>query len=675
MNRRRGSWPDWADGLLDLTVLAFAAWTLLYEVAMFADLPTEPVVVLWLVGAAASAWLVLRWLRRPEDPGPPDEPGTAVPDPRVPRTTWLVAGALLVVAVVLALADSMRFFWPMWAAAVAANLLLLWQAGRQRAAVLRPILGTPAHLGALLVSLGLAVLSSFMVRTDGDDVYYVNRSTWVAEHETFSMRDTMFGAETYASTYGGGAPIASVEALFGVVGDLLGIHAATVTYLVAVPVGSLLTGWAFWRLVRSWGSRRHLLVFLAAVAFLLMSSASVIGDFSLPRMWQGKVPATTVLVPLIWVYLTQWAERGSRRSLTLLAAAGISLVGLTSTAVILAPVIAAAAVLAGLLQRRVGPALTAAVTLSAFPVLMGAVVVLLPAAVGGEAPTAQSPAEVFHRVLGEQPVMVALALVGLVLAPVLARRGPAGGLAGASALASLAVLAPGVMVVLNAATGSGPILWRLMLVAPVSVLVGLLLSARLGGSTATDGAAVDGAAADGGAGRRRELVTAGTLTAVLAALVLGAGTPVWESPRSGKSRLVSSPAWKVHARTLAEVREALELEHGDGPVLLPPAHMQVMAISTAESFPVSPRRLYTAAFPEQRGAHVDDRLFLSMFANGKRPDADPAKVDEALERLDVTMVCLLDGRNSAIVRARRAGYDRVDDLGRLVCLRPSEPVS
>jgi hypothetical protein len=125
----------------------------------------------------------------------------------------------------------------------------------------------------------------------------------------------MFSPEVLNSPYGGGVPIASIESLLGVVAHMTGLRAGAVTYLVATPVFTALSVWAIWRLVRRWAPRRALGVLLVAIAFLMLSGDSMLGNFWIVRMWQGKVMAVTFLMPLIWAYLTEVhdAEREANR--------------------------------------------------------------------------------------------------------------------------------------------------------------------------------------------------------------------------------------------------------------------------------------------------------------------------------------------------------------------------
>ena len=446
-----------------------------------------------------------------------------------------------------------RVTWLALALGIATLVVWSWVTGRVRADAPAPP-DSPARtggfislseVGVLAVMAGTAVLTAFVHLADTDDPYYVNRSVWVAERGNPSLVDTMFSPEELNSPYGGGVPIASIESLYGVVAHLTGTLAGTINYLVAGPLAAALAILAMWRLARRWAPRRAFLVFAGAVAFLMLSGDSMLGNFWIVRIWQGKVIAVAMLMPLIWAYLVDAHEARTRAgrasALGLLLAAGIAFFGLTPTAVIWAPLILAAVLVSAVALRSPALAL-GGLAVSVGPFVSGAAVIAFSVEeVGGEDPVALPARASFVRILGEQTPMVALGLVALGLAVVLARRGAPAALAGSAALGSVLVFAPGVLSLANAATGAGPILWRMLYVAPIPVLVGLLLAAPvpdLGAARASVARAVP--------------VAAGLV--VVAGLVLG-GLPIWShTGHGGPVTLRSSPQWKLDTEALADVR-------------------------------------------------------------------------------------------------------------------------
>ena len=216
----------------------------------------------------------------------------------------------------------------------------------------------------------------------------------------------------------------------------------------------------------------------------MLSGDSMLGNFWIVRMWQGKVMAVTFLMPLIWAYLTEAHDaeargpRGRRpRALALLLAAGVAFFGFTPTAVVWGPVMFGVVVLAAAAGPLADPARSAAALMVVGPVVSGlAVIAFSVEEVGGEDADRAVGAGLVRPDARRRRPLVALALVALALAPLLARRGAPAALAGASALVGVLVYAPGVLDLINAVTGSGPILWRMLYVAPVPVLVGLLVA-------------------------------------------------------------------------------------------------------------------------------------------------------------------------------------------------------
>jgi len=682
------------DAVVDAVVVSFAFWTLLYCLGLATQWSLYLSGWLWLVVSLGT--LVVLVLRAVREPGrsisPPDEPGGSFLVRRRPSRQGLAMSLLGVGLVATVVAGVGGLVWtpgtfkPTWAATVVATGALLgwaWLTGRAQGVdpeddpedPLRDAepRGVLADLGVLAVMAGCAVASLLIHLADTDDPYYVNRSVWVAEHGNAALRDTMFSPEVFNSPYGGGIPIASIESLYGVVAHMTGLHAGTVTYLVATPLGTALAVWATWRLCRRWAPRRAFLAFAGAIAFLMLSGDSMLGNFWIPRMWQGKVIAVTFLMPLIWAYLTEVVDgrldgrrrRGRWLTLGLLLAAGIAFFGLTPTAVVWGPVMFGAVLAAAVLVRSRDLAL-GGLLMVAGPVTSGAAVVLLSTDVGGETPVALPSRASFVRILGEIGPMVALGLVALCLAALVARRGAPAAMAGASALVAVLVFAPGVLPLINTVTGSGPILWRMLYVAPIPVLAGLLACApwpdrsRLG-DPADHPLVLRFAPAAG-------VVAALVLVAGLAA----GGRPVWAYTGHGGPVTVSStPTWKLDLPALDDVRllEKKGYFEDDAEVVLPPRRMKVMTMYTTEAFPVVPRDWFVQNIEEPR-ADKDARRLLSQLATGQGFVPTPERARKALERLDVDLVCTGESPNKdLVVRVLEdSGYADPRDVGTLTCL-------
>ncbi len=652
------------DALLDCVVVSFAFWTLLYCLGLATQWSLFPSGWLWLAVTVALVVWQLGGVWRGRAPEPGAQPSSGSRRRAAPQALLFAGLAATAVAAVGGVVWSDGTFRVTWVATVLAIACLLgWSYldGRHGDGPAED----PGSVRDDLVVLGLmaavVVASLFIHLTDTDDPYYVNRSVWVAEHGNAAKLDTMFSPEVLNSPYGGGVPIASVESLFGVVAHMTGLRAGTVTYLVATPVFTALSVWAIWRLVRRWAPRRALWVLVVAIAFLMLSGDSMLGNFWIVRMWQGKVMAVTFLMPLIWAYLTEAHEARDRRTrlraLALLLAAGVAFFGFTPTAVVWGPVMFGVVVLAAAAVRSkallVGGAL-----MVVGPIVSGlAVIAFSVEEVGGKEPTALSAKDSFDRMLGTDGWLVALALVALALAPLLARRGVPAALAGATALVGVLTYAPGVLDLINAVTGSGPILWRMLYVAPVPVLVGLLVALPWRPSDET----------------QPTVVQRGTAYAALAAVAVGfvlGGHPVWShTGHTGTLTVTSRPEWKVDLPSLRDVEKLAEQDIG-GTVLLPPQRMKVLTMYTTEAFPVVPRDWFIENMREPKASN-DARHVLAEISDGVGPFVSEGNAAKALRQLDVTLACVVTKAKDAdrvVEIYEAAGYVARHQVGAMTCL-------
>ena len=640
------------DRALDVALALVAWWSVFYWVGLATQWSLWPSGWLWLLTSPVVAWLVAR-LDRPQVPAPSGPPGGLLL--RLPGLAWAALG----VAGLLALA-CLR--WPgsfpvVWVLLLAGTVLagldrLSRPAGAPEPADGPVPVGGRAHLGAGLLALATAVLSLFILLPDLDDPYYLNRSVWVAEHGTAALRDTMFGPERIVSPYNGGLPIDSIEALVGVLSHLTGIHSGALTWIGLTFLGSFASVWACWRLSRAWARRTPLLVLVVAVAFMLMSGDSRLGNFWIARMWQGKVLALTVLIPLVWVWATDLAEgRQRRRALVMLFVGGAAFVGLTSTASLLAPIVTGAFLVGALLRRDRVLAL-GGVLFSGVPVLGGAASVLY-SPVGGAHPAVLGASATFLRVFGHSRPMVALALAGVVVGMVALRSSAAAVMLAAAWGACLLIDLPGVLPLVNSLTGAGPVLWRTFYCVPVAVLLGLAATLAVPRLTTL------------------AKVPALVGPAVVVALVATLGAPLWTTTdHNGPVSVTARPTWKVDQRALTDVRRVMA-DHPHGVVVLPPTQMRVLAMYTTQAYAVVPRTWYAKILDEPKDVRRA-RFLLSRLASAHaRQLPGPVAVAHALEVLHVSLACTArtSTRAQAVASMTGAGFGDPRRYGHLVCLR------
>lgn len=673
---RGGRPPRWVrglDGAVDGIVVAFGIWTLLYLAAMYGGVRASLTLLVWLP-LAVLAVLVCAWREQrsvegaedADDPGPGPPAATAEPAPRARQLGWrswgvaaLVCGLGVAAASIPALQSRPWPLLPMLALmAAGAGVTLAHVAGSwRRFGEVRP----PRHSEHVLALVGGAALASvipFFRRVQGDDVYVVNRSVWTAEHDTFALRDTMFGPETFASTYGGGAPLTSFEGLLGAVARAIGMSGAEFVHLVAPSLICIPAVWASWRLVRAWAPRRHVLVLLVSVVFLLWASRGAVGDMAYLRLWTGKVVGFTLVMPLTWVYLTRLARpgaRGLRWHLFMLFALGMAFAGLTGTATLLAPLVSAAVALAALVTRGAFARMIAgAAAFSIAPVLHGLATILLSSGgVGRREEWQADPFGVLVRALGRDDGLIAVMVLALVLAPLLVRSRGAAALGAAATMAFVVAVLPGVPKLVDALLGTGVIHFRLLLIPPIAVSVGLLAAIPLPRALP----------------KTLERCAGVALAGALAVTLVLVGTAPWKAP---KADVTASPEVKVWKDSYDDVQAVIALEP-EGPVLLPQNHMRTLTTVSTRVFAVTPRGFDLLGLPASM--NPDERGTLNEFSRLDKRPPKPAAFEEALEVIGVSLVCLprqMTGshRNEMLTRA---GYQEQHRAGDLTCYaRPGE---
>ncbi len=122
----------------------------------------------------------------------------------------------------------------------------------------------------MLAVLGVAATASLYTLTKSyDDVFYVNKAVFVAEHGSIPVRDTIYSDQALPAIRGAGSvPMQSIEVLQGAVGHVLGIGGGDMAYLVATPVTVAMAVWVLWWLVRDWSRGPAIAAFVVGAAYL-----------------------------------------------------------------------------------------------------------------------------------------------------------------------------------------------------------------------------------------------------------------------------------------------------------------------------------------------------------------------------------------------------------------------
>ncbi len=253
------------DGTVDLAVLTFAIWTVLYHLALAVKLHTDLLLGLTALSVPPLAWLLIRPEHHPDhgsEQGPPAMDRPAQRGSSVRTLAIAVAIAPAIVSALLVQKWHTGRWWPAWtlgALAVAVAVAVVVVVSRVHPSLTRSVVrvspvGTLLALGS---ATGLGIFAIFTLRSDPDDTFYVNKAAWVAQHGTIAIRDTIFTDQKLSALRGPGAPVSSVETFQGAVAHLGGFAAGSAAYLLSTPaLGTFLAVWAIWRLVRSWAPRR-----------------------------------------------------------------------------------------------------------------------------------------------------------------------------------------------------------------------------------------------------------------------------------------------------------------------------------------------------------------------------------------------------------------------------------
>lgn len=659
----------------DAVVVGLAVWTLLYHAALPLRARPSQLFLAWAVVCAALLALTVIRRRRVAAPAAEaadateaaetEQPATPV-DPRRRRTLTLVAiGAAAAAAAAMAFLKSDPAWWLTVALGVVAVLAALAAAGTSYRVL--PWIPQTTPLQGVLVALSaaaLALLSLPIARNSKDDVFYIGKAVWVGERDEVPLRDFLF-SEGVLPVSSGSPPLTSIETFQGALGRLLGFHVTSVISFLLVPILTVIAVYAVWRLAQRWAPRRPILVFGVAVSYLVLvvGGDAALGTYHIPRMHEGKGFFVSAMIPLAWVYLTDLMESWSRRTLVLLIALSIASVGLSSAAIMLLPMLAGAAAVMFALAGRLRAGIAVFLALVIYPMGTGIVSTLL---MGGvQAAAAESQFFDGRDSLARTVLVGVLGVVGgfaLWAGPLLVRRGAPRLLVIGSVAVLTVLLIPGVLETMHAATGLGPVLWRVPWIVPLPVLIGLLVAVPLAWLRRPEG------------GPRRfglpNPVAIGLTAALLAVFAL-AGTPMWS--QDSHVSVAKGPTWKMPAVRKTMAFWILEQDNRPPGVLLAPTTlMRTMPMVTSRLRVAMARDMYLIDY-DVNSQFAKDRLLLGEFADGRKVSLDDVRA--ALPRVGVTVVCVAPSSTNAVDAAPALGlteYASRSGNGALRCYRTAD---
>jgi hypothetical protein len=335
--------------------------------------------------------------------------------------------------------------WLAWSGLLLSTLVLYLRAHTAQSVADSEPVPAMSHARAERVVLYLlaaccALFTLVAVRPRADDTLYLNLAVSVVDapgQALLSVLNLHGPAPTGTEPQHVFAPyrVHSFELLGGLISHLTGLEPAAVIHFWFATLLGWFTPFAVARLLRLLAPRYLLLGVLVVVSFYFIDGSASRGyaNHALVRLFNGKAALLTIGVPLVCAYGLRYGARPSAWRLVMLACSQVASVGLSSTGIWLAPVLAMVSVAAGTPARRLLPARLGASVLSSAYVLGLGLWVLGQLKIGlvespevdsvaataaslatsGMSPRFAALAEAFPVVLG--PPHTAVALLGAVL--------------------------------------------------------------------------------------------------------------------------------------------------------------------------------------------------------------------------------------------------------------------
>ena len=200
--------------------------------------------------------------------------------------------------------------------------------------------------GLVMIAVGITLAAN---RPDPDDCRYINRAVTAAEDPDAPIlqRDTMH-LIAHASMKPS-SKVISNEMLAAALSWGTHVPPIYIFHLLFPPVMAILMILAYGELFKILSPTYWAYGVLGVMIFLIANGEvhRTYGNFSFVRLHQGKGVLVSVLVPLLIVYGLRFANRPSGRNWLLLGLTQITAVGMSSSALLIAPVVAVLSVFTG----------------------------------------------------------------------------------------------------------------------------------------------------------------------------------------------------------------------------------------------------------------------------------------------------------------------------------------
>ncbi|MBZ0110905.1 MAG: hypothetical protein K8J08_00450 [Thermoanaerobaculia bacterium] len=497
--------PPWSDRVCAVAVIGFALWTVCcHAVVFYGGTLFQAMVLFSGIGLAALAvrWFVVLetdgvsflWLRRWLGEAPGTSPRTSPKGPREGRTLVMLAFGSCCIALGFSVfsASALTLWW-----AVLVGLALAFAAAWRNDSTPEPARRSPGLEQALWVlALGCVLVTLVSHRPDVDDAFYIGLATAAVDQPDTALLSLdplhgIAGLPIHLPVY----RLHSYELLNAALSKVTGWPAIYCFHWVSAAFAALLVPFAYARLGRQLVPKWWWMAVLAVVVALLSVSGPLeggpwalkwYGNFAFVRLWQGKSIMLSVMVPLIFSYSIDFSARPTARSWLLLAAAQVSAVGLSSSAIWIAPTVAAVGCFSMLrsgtagLRRLVVGCLSSIYVLVAGFAVAGAMRRVVEERLADQAPAVRGEAleESLRWMLGDSRFFV-VAMAALLLAWACCPSGVGRRFAAGVPFVLWAVLLNPYWSRWVESNLTGPSYWRALWALPLPMLVALFLTAPM----------------------------------------------------------------------------------------------------------------------------------------------------------------------------------------------------
>jgi len=341
------------DRAVPLFVLPYAAWTIYVHLitathSSFDTLLHGLPVVALIAAAATAGWFRLPLPANGHDPvAAGDKAGAGTRTASIVRAIGnhnpFVVLALAIAWVGLLCAGlPFPVFW--WMALLAMGGAWMWNLRGQAGATPEADAGQRAAWTVAMIAAAAVCISLFSSRPDADDAFYRSISATLLRYprQPVLLHDTLYrlpDVPILLQFY----RLSNYDVLVGTLARLTGVDHLLVAYLVLPSIFAAFSVLAWAYLLRRIVPVRWpwVLLILFVVVVALGEAHQSYGNFAFVRLFQGKAILVTAMVPVIAGSALLFARHGALRHWLMLFAAEIAALGVSASALFVAPAAAA----------------------------------------------------------------------------------------------------------------------------------------------------------------------------------------------------------------------------------------------------------------------------------------------------------------------------------------------